>query len=257
MMKLLIATKKQLIYLFACAMVCSFCACSKYEGSPTEGKLSGSVVAWNDKNTLIPDKSGITVTLEYPITRSTVTDANGNYSFENLDFDKYDLSFSKAGYGTYKIYSYNHSFNVNTAQTDNVIPPIAFAQISSNAINTLVLTKTNYNGLPGFTFTVNVSPTPTTLNRSYIRYFLSTSNAVSSTNYLAYTPAISTSSATATDGFSYDELQGMGFTKGQTVYMKGYGESVRGNDYDDPNLRRRIFPNLNPTSPAPISFVMP
>ena len=256
-MKQLIGPKKQLIYLFACAMAFCFMACSKYEGSPTEGKLSGSVVAWNDKNGLITDKSNITVTIDYPINRSTITDANGKYSFDNLDFDKYDISFSKAGYGTYKIYSYNHSYNIITAQTDNVIPPIAFAQISTNAINSLVLTKTNYNGQPGFTFTVNVSPTPTTLNRSYVRYFLSTSNTVSSSNYLAYTPAIGTSLATATDGFSYDELTGMGFLKGQTIYMKGYGESVRGNDYDDPNLRRRIFPNLNPTSPAPISFVMP
>lgn len=256
-MKQLINPKRQFIYFVACAVVLCFCACSKYEGSPTEGKLSGSVVAWNDKNTLIPDKSGITVTIEYPITRSTVTDANGNYIFENLEYDKFDLSFSKTGYGTYKIYSYSHSYNINTAQTDNIIPPFAFAQISTNTINSLVLTKTNYNGLPGFTFTVNVSPTPTTLNRSFIRYFLSTSSAVSSTNYMAYTPAISTSSATATDGFSYDELQGMGFQKGQTVFMKGYGESVRGNDYDDSNLRRRIFPNLNASSPAPISFVMP
>jgi len=58
---------------------------------------------------------------------------------------------------------------------------------------------------------------------------------------MAYTPVIGSSVTTTTDGFSNDELTGFGFVKGQTIYIKGYGESVRGNDYDDPNLRMRIF----------------
>ena len=73
---------------------------------------------------------------------------------------------------------------------------------------------------------------------------------------MVYTPPIGASTTVATDGFSNDELTGFGFSKGQTIYIKAYGESVKGNDYDDPNLRKRIFPNLNATSAAHIFFVM-
>lgn len=251
---------RRIFFKYLCFLSLSFLlnACSKSsQAVSTDGQLKGSLVAWDDKNGLIADKSGITVSIEYPISLSTTTDAKGNFSFDVLDFDNYDISFSKTGYGSYKIFSYSHSRNPLVAQTVNTIPPINFAKNSTTIVNTLVLTKSTYNNLPGVTFQVNVSPVPTTINRNYVRYFLSTNSAVSSTNYMAFTPAISTSSATATDGFSYDELTGMGFLKGQTIYIKGYGESVRGNDYDDPNLRRRIFPNINDKSPAPIAYIMP
>jgi hypothetical protein len=49
---------------------------------------------------------------------------------------------------------------------------------------------------------------------------------------------------------------GIKLKKGQTIYIKAYGESLIGNDYDDPNSRKRVFPNLNPTTVNAISFVM-
>jgi hypothetical protein len=178
------------------------------------------------------------------------------YTFNNLEFDKYDISFSKTGYGTYKIFSYGHNYNPTMTETVNTIPVINFAKTATTIITALAVTKTTYNGLPGVTYQVTVSPTPTTLNRAYLRYFLSTSPTLTSTNYVVYTPSIGTSTAATTDGFANDELTGFGFSKGQTIYIKAYGDSQRANDYDDPNLRYRVFPNLNLTTPAAISFVM-
>ena len=244
-----------LLLLFSCSF--AFIACNKTDPGPaTDGKLAGSIQTWDDKANAIADKVGITVTTEYPNVFTTTTDTSGKFSFDNLDFDKYDLSFSKPGYGTYKIFSYAHSINPATAQTVNTIPLINFAKISTTAITNLVYLKANVNGVIGVSFNVTVSPNPTTLKRAFIRYFLSTSPSVSDTSYLVYTPPIGTSSTVATDGFTNDELTGYGFSKGQKIYIRAYGESLRSNDYDDPNLRKRVFPNLNPTSAPAISFVM-
>ncbi|MCX6207134.1 MAG: carboxypeptidase-like regulatory domain-containing protein [Bacteroidetes bacterium] len=232
-------------------------ACNKPDpGPPLNGKLTGSIQTWDDKSTSIADKGGITVTTEYPSVNSTTTDTSGKFSFDNLEFDKYDISFSKAGYGTYKIFSYAHSNNPTTAQTVNTIPLINFAKISTTAITNMVFLKTSVNGVIGVSFQVTVSPNPTTLKRAFIRYFLSTSPSVADSSYVVYTPPIGTSSTVATDGFTNDELTGFGFSKGQKIYIKAYGESLRSNDFDDPNLRKRVFPNLNPTSAPAISFVM-
>ncbi|MBY0482843.1 MAG: carboxypeptidase-like regulatory domain-containing protein [Chitinophagaceae bacterium] len=251
--------KKTLPIFFLLSLFCVFVlfACKKDDpAQPTNGKLIGSIQTWDDKTTAILDKVGITVSTDYPTVNSTTTDANGKFSFDNLDFDKYDLSFSKPGYGTYKIFSYAHNYNPSGPQTINTIPLINFAKKSTTTITNMVLLKTSFNGINGVSFQVTVSPNPTTLKRAYIRYFLSNSSALSSSNYLVYTPPIGTSSTVAIDGFSNDELTGFGFSKGQTIYIKAYGESVRGNDYDDPNLRKRIFPNLNSTTVPAISFVM-
>jgi hypothetical protein len=58
-------------------------------------------------------------------------------------------------------------------------------------------------------------------------------------------------------GFTNDELFAMGFASGQTIYVKVYGESYISNDYTDPLTGKRVFPNLNANSAAPINFVIP
>jgi len=49
----------------------------------------------------------------------------------------------------------------------------------------------------------------------------------------------------------------MGFASGSTVYVKIYGESFYGNDYDEPNQNIRVFPNLNLDSAEAVSFEVP
>jgi hypothetical protein len=249
--------KLSIIDLSLILLTIGFVACGKSDPVPIlNGTLTGSIQTWDDKSTSISDKGGISVTTEYPGVYTTTTDTSGKYSFDNLDFDKYDLSFSKPGYGTYKIFSYAHNNNPATTSTINTIPLINFAKISTTAITNLVYLKASVNGVIGVSFQVSVSPNPTTLKRAFIRYFLSNNPSVSDTSYMVYTPPIGTSTTVATDGFTNDELTGYGFTKGQKIYIKAYGESLRSNDYDDPNLRKRVFPNLNPITAPAISFVM-
>lgn len=243
---------------FFIILVLFFSACSKSATNniPTDGKFMGSVQPWDDKSTALNSKIGITVSIDYPGSFTTTTDILGKYSFDNLDFDKYDLSFSKPGYGTYRIFSFAHNYNVAFPDAPTIVPTIQFGKISTTTISSFSFLKNNFGGLPGVSFLVSTSPTPTITNKSYVRYFLSTSASVSSTNYTAYSPVRGLITNSATEGFTNDELRGFGFSKGQTIYVKAYGESLKSNDYDDPNLRRRIFPNLNSKTVAAISFVM-
>ena len=53
------------------------------------------------------------------------------------------------------------------------------------------------------------------------------------------------------------ELINAGFTSGQTVYVKAYGESYWSNEYLDVNLNKKVFPNLNTVSANAVSFIVP
>jgi len=127
--------------------------CSKDENFlPIDGTLNGTILAWDDKTKLAGDNSGITVSIDYPISLSTTTDANGKFSFSGLPFDKYDISISKTGYGTYRIFSFGHNYNPNTIETVNTIPVINFAKSASTTISKLQLSTTSFNGVAGLVF---------------------------------------------------------------------------------------------------------
>jgi hypothetical protein len=48
-----------------------------------------------------------------------------------------------------------------------------------------------------------------------------------------------------------------GFTSGQTVFVKVYGDAFWSNEYQDPTTGQKVFPNLNDTSANSISFIVP
>ena len=103
----------------------------------------------------------------------------------------------------------------------------------------------------------SVSPTPTATNRGYVRYFLSTDKGVSNTHYKYTSSVLSVLNNNTTGGFTKEDLLTAGFTSGQTVYLRLYGDSVQSNAYTDPNVGIAVFPNSNPNTVAAVSFVMP
>ena len=56
---------------------------------------------------------------------------------------------------------------------------------------------------------------------------------------------------------SQTDLINAGFTSGQTVYVKAYGESYWSNEYLDSDLNKMIFPNLNLSTTNSVSFIVP
>lgn len=234
-------------------LLLAFSACKK-ETNPaptgTKSKLTGTVQLWDDKLNSNLDRSGVTVSIDG--VSSTTTDATGKYTFDNLTNDIYTITFSKSGYGTTKLVGINHTFSVS----GTVIPNKSLGKISTTQVNAFSYNSNTFNGAPGASFTYTLNPVPSANNKGFVRYFLSKSASVSNTNYEAFTEVKSYSSNNIA-GFSVDDLAALGFQSGQTVYIKMYGDSFISNDYEDPNTAKRIFPNLNATSPSAVSFVIP
>lgn len=250
---MLISKVNQNYHLFIGLFLIVFFSCKKDTTSNniSLGKLSGSIQTWDDKLNSTNDAQGITITIGNLPNTTTTTDANGRFSFDNLPYDEYEIVISKAGYGTKKVIGIKH------ASTATNIPLIGFGKVSTTVVSSFSINGNTFNGEPGVSFNYTFSPAPTTSNRSFARYFFNTSSAVSNTNYLAFSSLKSYSSNISFAGFTNGELAAMGFSSGQTIFVKVYGDSFQSNDYTDPNSGLRIFPNLNNSSPAAISFIMP
>ncbi len=220
---------------------------------PAAGPLSGSIQLWDDKTSTITDNSGVVITVDDLTNTSAQTDATGKYSFGNLPYGLHDLTIAKAGYGSYRLFGVSHTTNANGTN----LPAVQLGKLATTSVTSLTVSGTTYNGSPGVSVLYSVSPTPTAANRGYVRYFLSTDKGVSNTNYKHASSILSVLNNNTTGGFTKDDLLTAGFTSGQTVYLRLYGESVQSNAYTDPNIGVTVFPNNNSTTVPAISFVMP
>lgn len=233
-------------------------SCSKKDqapDTPVRGSLSGTIQAWNDKTSSLTDASGILVKISNLNNFSAVTDAAGRYTIDNVPYDIHDVEISKTGYGTLKVFGITH--DGTGSNTGTIVPTISFGQLSTTTVTGLSVAGNTINGTPGVSFNYVISPVPGTSNRAFVRYFLSTSPTVSSSEYMAYSIVYNFSNLSNITGFTTNELLGMGFSSGQTVYARMYGDSFRANDYLDPNTGQRVFPNINPAAAAAVSFIVP
>lgn len=221
--------------------------------TPMGGPLSGTVQLWDDKVNQLVDNSGVTVAVDDLTNVTATTDVTGKYSFANLPYGLHNFTFSKAGYGSHRLFEVSHAQSTN-GTTLSVIP---FGRLSTTTVTSLSVSGTTFMGGPGVSLLYSVSPTPTPTNRGYVRYFLSTDQAVSNTNYKYTSLVLSVLNNDVTGGFTKDDLTKAGFSSGQKVYVRLYGESVQSNSYTDPNVGKVVFPNINPTSPPAVNFVMP
>lgn len=246
----------QLQYLLGLLCLTLITSCSKDSNetpTPTGGPLSGTVQVWDDKTNTLTDNSGVTITVDDLTNTSTTTDASGKYTFTNLPYDLHDFTVSKTGYGTHKLFGVSHK----SGTSGTVLPAIQFGKQATTSVTSLTVSGNTYNGTPGASVLYSVSPTPSATNRGYVRYFLSTNKDVSNTNYMYASPVTSVLNNNVSGGFTKEDLLTAGFTSGQTVYIRLYGESVQSNAYTDPNVGVRTFPNINTNTVAAVSFIMP
>ena len=252
-------------FLILAVALFSWTSCSKTDnggggggGTNNKGIITGTLNVYDDKgNQNADDKAGVKVvalngTTEVG-TASSVT--SGKYTLANLPYGTYDLAFSRADIGLYKIYGVQVS-NSN-ANSTTTVSTVQLGQISGTSITDFTYQGNTFGGAPGISYTISVSPSPTTNGRGYFRIFLSTSASVSKDNFGVFTPVRSIISNGATGGFTKDEMTGFGFTSGQTVYMIAYGESPQTNEYTDATTGKKMFPNLNAVNRPAISAVVP
>lgn len=243
----------------SCIFLCllSATACKKStdvsNNAGTTAKLQGTIQSWDDKTTTLTDHSGFTVQCVNG-GYTALSDASGNFSFNNLPFDVYDLQISKSGYGTYRWNGVSHASNAaGYTQLSN----LSLGKKATTQVTSLTVAGNTLFGQPGVRFDYGISPAPSTSNRAFVRYFLHTANTVSSTIYTAYSERKNFTNLSNETGFTKDELIGFGFSSGQTIYVRMVGESFISNDYTDPNANRRVFPNVNETGAPVVSFQVP
>jgi len=241
------------------SILCTACSSKKSANEPIagsgSGNLTGNVFSYNDKTNATNDLAGFTVSIDDISNTSVKTDENGKYNFMNLIYGIHDLTFSKPGYGTFKLFGVNHSKTGSSANT--IIHGINLGLQSTNQVTNLKVNKEQSGPLQALRFTPTLNPVPSADFRGYYRLFFSTDPNVSNTNYKAYTKVAGLLNANAGPVFTSDDFSSMGFNSGQTIYAKAYGDSFFSNDYEDPNTGIHIFPNLNATSSNIVQIIVP
>ena len=233
--------------------VIAFASCKKDENPGpepvTKANISSSVNLYDEGTTKI-DNSGMTVTVEgiSPLISAT-TDVDGNFTLMDVPFGTYTLVYEKSGYGTFK------RFNVEHKNGNTIIPdaPSLGQKSTTSVTNLTVSSNANFPVILGAT----TNPAGNQANTRYIRFFLSTDQNVSHENYDSYLQTFPANISPYNLNLSQAALDALSFPSGTTVYARCYGESFWGNNYFDPNLGREVFPNVNPSSAAAVSFVMP
>ncbi len=231
-----------------------FTSCSKDEEETpqpiSKANIIGSVNLYDEGVTQI-DNSNMTVKIEgtSPVISAT-TDVDGEFTLSDVPFGTYTLVYEKTGFGTFKKFDIEHT---NTGSSTVVEAPSLGQKSTTSITNLTVSSNANFPVILGAT----TNPAGNQANTRYIRFFFSTDPNVSNENYDSYLETFPANNSPYNLNLSQASLDALDFTSGSTVYVKCYGESFWGNSYSDPDLKRDIFPNLNPTSAPAVSFVVP
>lgn len=226
-------------------------SCSKEDSTPepiTKANITGSVNLYDEGTTKI-DNSNMTITVEgITPTISAITDVNGNFTLSNVPFGIYTIRYEKTGFGTFKKFAIDHK---NSATAISNTP-----SIGKNSTTQITKLEAKITGI-NVVLSVTTNPAGNIGNSRYIRYFLSSNSNVSNENYTYFSTGLVSQINPKEITLSNRDLINLGFSSGQTVYVKIYGDSFWSNEYDDPNLGRKVFPNLNTNTTNSVSFIMP
>jgi len=85
---------------------------------PLKGEIRGNVVVYDSTGKALADYSGVIVTIDSTGWADT-TDASGAYSFSQVPAGRYNFSYKKAGYGTYRIIRQLHPGGPHYTQLEN------------------------------------------------------------------------------------------------------------------------------------------
>jgi len=216
--------------------------------TPTEGLVTGTVTLY-DARTNILASDGMTVTV-VGTTLSDVTDVQGVYSIENVPYGEIVLEYSKSGYGTFRSEPISHMGSSTTTSTVVTDSP-SLGQISGTSV---IQASAVISG-SDISINVETSPGGNNNNSVYLTVFLSSTDDVSNTvNEAVFGPRdVRINPVDLTIDAS--ELSAFGFSSGQTVFLKVYGDSFFSNDFAGEN--GTVHPNVNSSASATLSVVLP
>jgi hypothetical protein len=227
-------------------------SCKKENNSPepiTIADITGSVNLY-DESTNKMDGAEMTISIEDSDPKLTViTNTKGIFTLSDIPFGTYDLSYSKTGYGTYKIFGIDHTGGQCGCTT--VLREIpSLGKKSTSRIDHLSASPSGSDII----LSLGVTPAPDSDHPGYIRLFFHTEAKVSYTNYLEFLGNYEIKTDPAEIKLSQSDMTDMGFYKGSIVYVIAYSDSYYTNQYTDPKQNTIVFPNLSLKSSMPVDF---
>jgi hypothetical protein len=236
--------------LLSLAIIFSISSCSKT--SPAlSGTLTGFVTTYDQYGfKVLSDISGVSVHISDGAHDSSTTNASGQYTFSNLSTGSYNISYSKAGYGTVNAYDYGFTGGgtLNRNASISKIPSFSLY----NVTDTIETVSTELGVL------IRGVDTADQVARSFT-VFGSASSAVSSSpgSYTyANTGTIKAGQTTWSLFITSEELHENGLASGSTVYFMVYPYSTGAPTYADPTTGRTTYTALG-TPATVLSIVIP
>jgi len=224
-------------------------------GQNLTGSITGLVNSADENGTQL-SKAGVLVTLDGVTPAVTATsDVDGRFTLTNVRNGTYNLTFSRAGYATFRRLAVSHV----GGDQPTFLGTSILSQLSTPVITTFT------NGAPS-TAQVNVnliinSPTPTNTFRA--AFFASTSpnptlaNGIYVTAVAFGTGGAPTTSYPTSFPISRTSFINAGFASGTTVYVAAFGSTNFFASYIDVATGRVVYPTFNPTSSPVITVVIP
>jgi len=219
-----------------------------YEG--TTGEFKGTVIEYDENYNQISDCSGILVTAEGsdPLLQVT-TNAAGEFSIKNLKTGIYDITFTKEGFATYKLVSFQFIGGPEPyICSKKILCKLPNVDITSLTIDTILYH--NYYSYVQVKGTVSNDTTETRL-----RYFISDSPDVSYTNYQAtdYESTYSSSGNFGSFSFNISSTILKMYGKKKQLYFIMYPYGSLSGGYTDITTGKTIYF----VNPAKASVVVP
>lgn len=229
------------------------------------GNITGGIRLFDKDGKALEDGSGVTITIAQSNV-STQSNQLGKWTLDSIPFGTYDLVLSKPGYGTSRIKGLYHAAS-NHATT--LVKATTYMSVISDMEITNFFTRKSSEAFPillslviagaedGIIFYPgfkNISS-----KEKPVRFFMSTSPDVNSTNYLVTEKQFYSGNVTKdeNDNFKTSWFIAKGFQPGTTVYVKAHGDGSYTDDYEDPISGLTVFPCLSPNGSKVISFVVP
>ncbi len=235
------------------------------EQSNQTASIQGRVALVDLDGNKLSDHSGILISVNNGA-YTTTTDQSGQFSLKAIPYGKYQISYSKTGYGTGLFAEVNHQ---TTAQQFTLIEKtVMMNQVSNIQVTSLQIKDlSNEPGIAGLielgiaSGAVSIKPVFFNNNQEQkaFRLFFSASNQVDAKQYQAERKILVSGVNDNPNNhlFTTTELENMGFKKGQTIYVKAFGDGKVDDQFSHPVNGTMVFPSLAATGSEVMSFQVP
>lgn len=181
------------------------------------------------------------------------TEKDGSFLIPNVPyFNNYTISYEKEGFGSYKIYGYEHEYTGAAGEIEDT-PRLSK---KSGAYCTALFTNVVDENIE---FQLAVAGSSDNGKRVF-RLLFHTIPLISNETFSHNSPKYTLSASSQSITLSKEILEEMGLESGVSYYVQAYGDSYYSNSYFDDYAQRKVLPNLGflegQTAPT-ASFTMP